>query len=315
MGSLHRHEHAARRARSTASRRLRTGRADNCAAWVACSQFAVRAAELAIEDAGLLGDPVIRSGADRRGLRLLDRQHAGHQGLRRDRHQQRCERTQRELLRAHDAAHDGGQHRHLLRRARAASFRRRAPARPAARESATRTRPSSSARRPDDRGRRRGAVPDRSDGVRYAVRDESPQRCSRIRRRVRTIAIATGSSSAKARRILVLEELEHAQRRGARIHAELVGFGTNSDGVHVTKPEEATMRTVMELALAGRRRQRRRHRLRERPRHGDRARRHRRDARDVGTVRSAHADQLAEELSRPHARRVRRAGGLVQRSR
>jgi 3-oxoacyl-[acyl-carrier-protein] synthase II len=50
--------------------------------------------------------------------------------------------------------------------------------------------------------------------------------------------------------IMVLEELEHAQRRGARIHAELVGFASNSDGVHVTKPEESTMRVVMELALA-----------------------------------------------------------------
>jgi 3-oxoacyl-[acyl-carrier-protein] synthase II len=49
--------------------------------------------------------------------------------------------------------------------------------------------------------------------------------------------------------MLILEELEHAQRRGARIHAELVGFASNSDGVHVTKPEEATMRLVMELAL------------------------------------------------------------------
>jgi 3-oxoacyl-[acyl-carrier-protein] synthase II len=49
--------------------------------------------------------------------------------------------------------------------------------------------------------------------------------------------------------IMVLEELEHALQRGARIHAELVGFGSNSDGVHVTKPEEATMRRVMELAL------------------------------------------------------------------
>jgi 3-oxoacyl-[acyl-carrier-protein] synthase II len=49
--------------------------------------------------------------------------------------------------------------------------------------------------------------------------------------------------------ILVLESLEHAQARGARIHAEIVGFGTNSDGVHVTKPEEETMRVVMELAL------------------------------------------------------------------
>jgi 3-oxoacyl-[acyl-carrier-protein] synthase II len=50
--------------------------------------------------------------------------------------------------------------------------------------------------------------------------------------------------------ILVLEEYEHARARGARIHAEIVGFATNSDGCHVTRPEEATMRAVQELALA-----------------------------------------------------------------
>ena len=50
--------------------------------------------------------------------------------------------------------------------------------------------------------------------------------------------------------MLVLEEYEHAMNRGARIHAELVGFASNSDGMHVTKPEETTMRHVMELALA-----------------------------------------------------------------
>jgi len=49
--------------------------------------------------------------------------------------------------------------------------------------------------------------------------------------------------------MLVLEEYEHARARGARIHAEVVGFGTNSDGMHVTRPEAATMRVVMELAL------------------------------------------------------------------
>ena len=49
--------------------------------------------------------------------------------------------------------------------------------------------------------------------------------------------------------MLVLEELQHARARGARIHAEIVGYGSNSDGVHVTKPEESTMRRVMELAL------------------------------------------------------------------
>lgn len=49
--------------------------------------------------------------------------------------------------------------------------------------------------------------------------------------------------------ILVLEELEHALARGARIHAEIVGFGSNADGQHTTKPEQATMRGAMELAL------------------------------------------------------------------
>jgi 3-oxoacyl-[acyl-carrier-protein] synthase II len=49
--------------------------------------------------------------------------------------------------------------------------------------------------------------------------------------------------------MLVLEELEHARARGAAIIAEVVGFATNSDGSHVTRPEEETMRIVMELAL------------------------------------------------------------------
>jgi 3-oxoacyl-[acyl-carrier-protein] synthase II len=49
--------------------------------------------------------------------------------------------------------------------------------------------------------------------------------------------------------MLILEELEHARARGATIHAEISGFATNSDGVHVTRPEENTMRRVMELAL------------------------------------------------------------------
>ena len=49
---------------------------------------------------------------------------------------------------------------------------------------------------------------------------------------------------------LVLEDLEHAQARGAKILAEVIGFGTNSDGQHVTQPNAETMAIAMKIALA-----------------------------------------------------------------
>jgi len=49
---------------------------------------------------------------------------------------------------------------------------------------------------------------------------------------------------------LVLEEFGHARARGARILAEVAGFGTNCDGRHLTNPDQDGMRRVMELALA-----------------------------------------------------------------
>jgi 3-oxoacyl-[acyl-carrier-protein] synthase II len=49
---------------------------------------------------------------------------------------------------------------------------------------------------------------------------------------------------------LILEDLDHAKARGAKIFAEVVGFGTNSDGCHITQPNATTMQIAMELALA-----------------------------------------------------------------
>jgi 3-oxoacyl-[acyl-carrier-protein] synthase II len=49
---------------------------------------------------------------------------------------------------------------------------------------------------------------------------------------------------------LVLESRAHALARGAPIIGELLGFGTNCDGHHLTSPSEAGMQAAIELALA-----------------------------------------------------------------
>ena len=48
---------------------------------------------------------------------------------------------------------------------------------------------------------------------------------------------------------LILESYDHAIARGAPIVAEIIGFGTNTDGGHIVRPKQSTMQKVMELAI------------------------------------------------------------------
>ena len=51
--------------------------------------------------------------------------------------------------------------------------------------------------------------------------------------------------------MVVLEDMEHALARGATIHAEIVGYGANSDGHDMVAPSGEGAVRCMELALAG----------------------------------------------------------------
>ena len=77
-----------------------------------------------------------------------------------------------------------------------------------------------------------------------STRNDEPARTPRPFDRERD-GLVVGEGAAT----LILEDLEHARSRGAHIHAEIVGFGTNCDGRHITNPDAIGMQRVMELAL------------------------------------------------------------------
>ena len=79
-----------------------------------------------------------------------------------------------------------------------------------------------------------------------AVDNEHPEAaCRPFSADRKGLVLAEGSA------LLVLESFEHAERRGASILGEIVGFGITSDAGHVTDPSADGERRAMEMALEG----------------------------------------------------------------
>jgi nodulation protein E len=76
-----------------------------------------------------------------------------------------------------------------------------------------------------------------------AMRVVSPDTCRPFSRDRRGMILGEGSA------MFVLEPLEAAQARGARVYAELVGFGMSADACHITQPSREGAARAMRAAL------------------------------------------------------------------
>ncbi len=81
-----------------------------------------------------------------------------------------------------------------------------------------------------------------------STRNEEPERASRP-----FDAGRDGFVLGEGAGVLVLESLDHALRRGARIYCELVGYGASSDAYHITAPEESGEGAMLAMKWALRR--------------------------------------------------------------
>jgi 3-oxoacyl-[acyl-carrier-protein] synthase I len=78
----------------------------------------------------------------------------------------------------------------------------------------------------------------------FSIRENEPTKASRPFDKYRDGLVPSAGAG-----IVVVEELEHARRRGARIYAELLGYALNSDGYDMTIPSGEGSVRCMQLAL------------------------------------------------------------------